>query len=261
MRIVLLLLGFVTLTGFSASDLAVSQREYIPGAYRYEVRQWWYGLDSLDPRDKVLPASPNQRYIALWFAENYGLDVGSKAILESAAGRIMDHGDEKSHKWLGLNVVQHVHRPEMTREAFVDSLERGSPEFHGELCRDKLDDDLWLFRHKVRPDYNTAFVYPGWKLYQRRKTDKKTLMWRKRTHRALLDMAFQELLEGALELGLQDKELVRTEYDKKCRTLIFNGDDCEDLLYVYLGNDGLAYGYECRKHAKHIRKFRKGEKI
>ena len=195
-----IIIAFMTLfNGVSGQNIEGSGREYIPKAYHEEAKVWWEGKEYPDRSKNIAPADSRQKELALWYTKYYGSDVGSKSILESSGRENVDHGDEKSYRELGLNAVQHVHRPEMTREAFMDSLQRGSRHFHGQLDRDKIDDDLRLFRHKIRPDYNAAFVYSGWSLWGRRRTDKGTSLWRKRTHRALLDMAFQELLERELK--------------------------------------------------------------
>lgn len=206
-----ILIAILSLTCYLQSQVI------IPPAYHKEARIWWAA------------ASQAQKDNALWYTRHFGVDVGSKSILETSGGKYTDHGDEKSEGDLGLNVSLYPYRgpeelqgalqhwldktgiilPIMTREVFVDSLKNGSMAWHGQLCRDKLDHDLYLMRHKVNKEFDVAFTYPGWNLWSKRKIvwmimsnrsvtsiDDEVLLhkWRRRTHRALLDMAFQRLL-------------------------------------------------------------------
>jgi hypothetical protein len=193
-----------------------------PQAYKNEANAWWS------------ESYQSQKDNALWYARHFGVDAGSKTILETSGGTNTDHGDEKSEGDLGLNVSLYPYRapeelqgalqhwldktgivlPVMTREAFVDSLKNGSMAWHGQLCRDKLDHDLYLMRHKANKEFDVAFNYPGWGLWSKRKIvwkivadrnnaslDDEILLhkWMRRNHRALLDLAFQELLRKELK--------------------------------------------------------------
>jgi len=194
----------------------------IPPAYKIEARNWWNS------------ATQAQKDNALEYSRSFGIDIGSKAILETSGGKYTDHGDEKSYGDLGLNISLYPYRapkefqgalqhwldktgialPVMSKKAFVDSLKNGSMAWHGQLCRDKLDHDMYLMRNKGNKDFDVAFTYPGWNLWGKRKIvwmimsnrsvtsiDDEVLLhkWRRRTHRALLDLAFQELLRGELK--------------------------------------------------------------
>ena len=213
-----ILIAILSLTCYLQSQVI------IPSAYHKEAQIWWAA------------ASRAQKDNALWYTRWYGADEGSKSILETSGGKYTDHGDEKSYRDLGLNRSLHPYRsvidsmsslfhwknndkpfrdmPVMTIEAFMDSLKYGSMAWHGQLCRDKLDHDMFLMRNKVNKQHNIAFVYPGWKLWAKRKVIIKMMInrgesslddvvllhkWRRRTHRALLDLAFQELLEKELK--------------------------------------------------------------
>lgn len=196
--------------------LSISAQQ-IPNAYHIEANKWWNS------------ATQEQKDNALEYSRAFGVDIGAKSILETSGGKYTDHGDEKSYKDLGLNRSLYVYRapkkfqkaiqhwinnndvilPVMTKSAFDDSLKNGSMAWHGQLCRDKLDHDMFLMRHKVNKQFNIAFVYPGWSLWAKRSyirdmmasreessLDDEVLLhkWLRRVHRAMLDLAFQELL-------------------------------------------------------------------
>lgn len=147
-------------------------------------QDWW---------DEAVPA---QREIILWYTQHYGPAIGSKCILESSGGADMDHGDEPSYRELGLNIVTaRLFRPGMTRQALLDSLRYGSRHWHGHLCREIIDDNLYRMRHKERPALCAAFVYQGWTLWMERKRRIESKEWYQRLARAKLDLRWRELLK------------------------------------------------------------------
>ena len=112
----------------------------------------------------------------------------------------MDHGDEGSYRELGLNIATaRLFRPMMTRKALLDSLRYGSRHWHGQLCREIIDDNLYHMRHKQRPALCAAFVYQGWTLWMERRQRIGTDEWYERLERAQLDLALQKLLVEELK--------------------------------------------------------------
>lgn len=108
----------------------------------------------------------------------------------------MDHGDEGSYRELGLNkVTARRFRKKMTKQALLDSLQYGSRHWHGRLCREIVDDNLYHMRHKQRPDLCAAFVYQGWKIWMDRKKRIGSDEWHERLARAEMDLAWQEFLK------------------------------------------------------------------